>query len=224
MRLKAVTLQNFRRYRIRTVIDIDEVTAFIGRGDAGKSTILEALDIFFEGGVIKIDPADASISDNATDVRIGAIFTDLPEKLDLDRGAHTTLQQEYLTNCDGDLEIIKIYDCSVQRMRGFKVVVNALYPSADGVDGLLQMRNSDLKKLVKRKGVDGNCQLTHNPSMRQALYKAIGDLGLVENEVPLNKADTKNIFGFAYSKIFQSMRCFALIAQAAIKTQRSRIP
>ena len=59
LRLKALTLQNFRRYRIRTVIDIDEVTAFIGRGDAGKSTILEALDIFFEGGVIKIDPADA---------------------------------------------------------------------------------------------------------------------------------------------------------------------
>ena len=55
-------------------------------------------------------------------------------KLDLDRGAHTTLQQEYLTNGDGDLEIIKIYDCSVQRMRGFKVVVNALHPSADGVE------------------------------------------------------------------------------------------
>ena len=206
MRLKALTLQNFRRYRSRTVIDIDEVTAFIGRGDAGKSTILEALDIFFEGGVIKIDPADACISGEAKDVRIGAIFTNLPEKLDLDRGAHTTLQDEYLTNGDGDLEIIKIYDCSVQRMRGFKVSVYALHPSADGVDGLLQMRNSALKKLVKTKGVEGNCQLSHNPSMRHALYEATDDLRLVEKEVLLNKEDAKNI----WNSVKQNLPVYAL--------------
>ena len=85
MRLKAITLQNFRRYRERTVIRIDNLTAFIGRGDAGKSTILEALDIFFEGGSVKIEPADACTSGIPSDVRIGAIFTELPEALDIAR-------------------------------------------------------------------------------------------------------------------------------------------
>ena len=193
MRLKALTLQNFRRYRDRTVIGIDNLTAFIGRGDAGKSTILEALDIFFEGGAVRIDPSDACVSGDAKNVRIGAIFTDLPEALDLDRGARTTLQHEYLTNADGDLEIIKIYNCSVQRV-GFSVFANALHPGADGVADLLQQGNPDLKSLVKQEGVEDNCQLNNNPSMRKALYDAAGDLQLVGTEVPLNEADAKNIW------------------------------
>ena len=108
MRLEALTLQNIRRYRSRTVIDIDDLTGFIGCGDAGKSTSLEALDIFFEGGVIKIDRGDACISGEARDVRIGAIFTDRPEKLDLDRGAHTTLKNECLTRETGT---VTFYAC-----------------------------------------------------------------------------------------------------------------
>ena len=193
MRLKALTLQNFRRYRNRTIIGIDKLTAFIGRGDSGKSTILEALDIFFEGGAVKIDPSDACVFGDATDVRIGAIFTDLPEALDIDRGARTTLQHEYLTNGDGDLEIIKIYNCSVQKV-AFRVIANALHPSADGVADLLQQGNLGLKKLVRQEGAEGNFQLSNNPSMRKALYKAAGDLQLVETEVPLKKADAKNIW------------------------------
>ena len=152
MHLKALTLQNFRRYRDRTVIGIGKLTAFIGRGDEGKSTILEALDIFFEGGAVKIDTADACVFGDSKDVRIGAILTDLPQTLDLDRGAHTTLQAEYLTNGDGDLEIIKVFNCSVQRIVS-KVYASALHPNATGVDDLLQLTNSDLKKLVKREKV-----------------------------------------------------------------------
>ena len=193
MRLKALTLQNFRRYRHRTVIGIDSLTAFIGRGDAGKSTILEALDIFFEGGAVKIEASDACVFGDAKDVRIGAILTDLPETLDLDRGAPTTLQDEHLTNSDGDLEITKVFNCSVQRI-GFKVFANALHPSAAGVDDLLQRTNVDLKKLVKQKGVESNCQLNNNPSMRTALYDSATDLKLDEKEVPLIKADGKNIW------------------------------
>lgn len=193
MRLKAITLQNFRRYRERTVIRIDRLTAFIGRGDAGKSTILEALDIFFEGGSTKIEPADACTTGNTTDVRIGAIFTDLPEALDIDRGARTTLQAEYLLNCDDDLEIFKVYNCSIRRPSP-KVFANALHPSAADVADLLQKRNPELKTLVRERGVESNCQQNNNPSMRQALYQAAGDLQLVPTEVPLNEADAKNIW------------------------------
>lgn len=194
MRLKAVTLQNFRRYRDRTVVPIDTLTALIGRGDAGKSTILEALDIFFEGDTVKIERADASTSGDARDVQIGAVFTGLPAALDLDRGARTTLQAEHLVNGDGELEIYKVYNCSVQRVSGYKAFAHALHPTADGVADLLQKNNADLRALVKECGVESNCQQNNNPSMRQALYDAAGDLALAQTDVSLNEADAKNIW------------------------------
>ena len=194
MRLKAVTLQNFRRYRDRIVIPIDKLAAFIGRGDAGKSTVLEALDVFFEGGTVKVESADACIAGDTRDVRIGAVFTDLPAALDLDRGARTTLQAEHLVNGDGDLEIFKVYNCSIQRVSGYKVFARALHPAAEGIADLLQKSNVDLKGLVGERGVEGNCQKNNNPSMRQALYYAAGDLQLTETDVPLNEADANNIW------------------------------
>lgn len=195
MKLKAVTLQNFRRFKPRIVVPIEGLTAFIGRNDVGKSTILEALDIFFEGGTIKIDPRDASTNGESANVRIGAIFGDLPPALDLDAGAQTSLSAEYLLNADSDLEIFKIYNCSVSgRVPAPKVYARAMHPFTEGVSGLLQKKNADLKKLVREAGVEANCHQNNNPSMRQALYAAAGELALTETEVPLNDADAKNIW------------------------------
>ncbi|MGS4989935.1 ATP-binding protein [Roseibium sp. RP-7] len=195
MRLKAVILQNFRRYRQRTVIPIDGLTAFIGRNDAGKSTILEALDIFFEGDTVKIDPGDANIGGESANVRIGAIFSDVPAALDLDAGAQTTLAAEHLLNSDGDLEIIKVYNCAVQSKVGApKVFARALHPSADGVDDLLQKKIADLRKLVRDAGVEANCQQNNKPSMRQALYAAADDLVLTEQDVPLKDEDAGKLW------------------------------
>ena len=43
MKIKKIILENFRCYKERTVIDIDDLTVFIGKNDVGKSTILDAL-------------------------------------------------------------------------------------------------------------------------------------------------------------------------------------
>ena len=69
MLIKAVIFENFRAYKTRTVVPVSGLTAFIGKNDAGKSTILEALDIFFEGGTIKIESADASKGGDPKNVR-----------------------------------------------------------------------------------------------------------------------------------------------------------
>lgn len=48
MQLKKVILENFRGFRNATTISVEsDITAFLGKNDAGKSSILDALNIFF---------------------------------------------------------------------------------------------------------------------------------------------------------------------------------
>lgn len=50
MLIDSIILENFRGYHSRQVIKVSDLTAFVGKNDVGKSTILEALDIFFNEG------------------------------------------------------------------------------------------------------------------------------------------------------------------------------
>lgn len=59
MKLREIVLKNFRGYYRETRIPVDDLTALIGKNDIGKSTILEALDIFFNQ--IKIDVGDRNV-------------------------------------------------------------------------------------------------------------------------------------------------------------------
>lgn len=195
MRLKAVILENFRRYKDRSIIPLAQLTAFIGRNDTGKSTILDALDIFFEGNIVKIELGDACTTGDARNVIIGAVFADLPAVLDLDRGSHTTLEDEYLLNRDGDLEIHKVYNLGGSRISPPKVSAIAMHPTAEGTADLLRVTNTELKKVVRDKGLEGQCNLNENPSMRQAIYCAAGELQIAESEVPLNDGSGKDIWG-----------------------------
>lgn len=57
MKILKVKLENFRSYREETEINLSDLSVFVGKNDIGKSTILEALDVFFNegGGTIKLD-------------------------------------------------------------------------------------------------------------------------------------------------------------------------
>ena len=46
MKLKSISIENFRGYQDKTTINFDDLTVLVGKNDIGKSTILEALDIF----------------------------------------------------------------------------------------------------------------------------------------------------------------------------------
>lgn len=64
MKIHKITLENFRGYRNPTTIEFNDLTVFVGRNDIGKSTILEALDLFFNDGkgVIKYDDGDITMA------------------------------------------------------------------------------------------------------------------------------------------------------------------
>ena len=58
--MESLKLTNFRGYKDTIEINFDNLTVFVGKNDVGKSTILEALDIFFNDGkdVIKMDKGE----------------------------------------------------------------------------------------------------------------------------------------------------------------------
>lgn len=203
MRVKALILENFRSYKERTTIPFAQLTGFIGRNDAGKSTILEALDIFFEGGVAKIEPADASKGGNARNVRIGVVFDDLPDQLILDSNALTTLQAEHLLNADGDLEVHKVFNCGNQTPKAV-ISAQAVHPTTPEAADILQKNQRDLRAIIRDRGLENNCSQAENPSMRQAIYQSIGGLNLQLRDVPLNEENGKTIWSSlqAYMPIF----------------------
>src|SRR5699024_1613520 len=109
MRLTALRLKNFRSYQDTTTINFNDLTALIGKNDVGKSTILEALEIFFNDDVVSMDQNDLNIyakENNDQEIHISCLFTDLPDELIIDSSADTNLREEHLSFSDEGLEQI----------------------------------------------------------------------------------------------------------------------
>src|SRR5574344_2109762 len=150
MKLKALTIENFRGFVKRTRIDFEpDITAFVGKNDVGKSTIMEALDAFFNG---VIDRSDASVSGDNTSVCISCSFTDLPDRIIIDTTRGTDLGAEYLLNEDGCLEVEKVFDCGGAKPKAKEFAV-AKHPAGDEFCDLLSLKIDKLKDRAKKLGV-----------------------------------------------------------------------
>lgn len=193
MRLESVSIKNFRCYRDEVTVSMADLTTFVGKNDIGKSSILEALEIFFNNETVKIEQGDANVYTGDPFVSITCDFSELPETLTLDAGAHTTLAAEYLLSAAGTLKIRKIFDCSKKTPSG-EVYIVANHPTAASVADLLELKEKDLQKLIKERKLD--TALKGNPGMRQALWAAAGELGLREVALPVSKPkeDCKRIW------------------------------
>lgn len=195
MKLKKVSIKNFRGYKEKVDIIFDKLTAFVGKNDIGKSTILEALDIFFNNGtgMIKMDKDDVnkqSLSENDKDIIITVSFDDLPEKVVIDATNETELKDEYLLNSEGDLEIVKRYTNG----GAAKVFVRAVHPTNEKCNNLLSKNDKELRKIIEKEGIA--CEdRTRNAVMRQAIWKHYEDeLRLEETDIDVTKGDTKTIW------------------------------
>lgn len=192
MKLVRLILENFRSYKETTSIEIGDITTIIGKNDIGKSTILEALEIFFNNEAVKIAPDDANIESGDNKVTIICDFTELPEKLILDSGAETTIASEYMEFEPGVLRVKKVYDCGRSKPSE-DVYIVAKHPTAEGAADLLKLKEKDLQKLIKEKGLDA--KLKGNPDMRKAIWESFENLDFQMVELSVTKAlDDKSIW------------------------------
>ncbi len=200
MKIKKLKVKNFRSYKDEVEIEFGNLTAFVGKNDIGKSTILEALDIFFnEGkGVVKLDKDDINkqaVAENDNEIVISVCFEKLPTNIVIDSTNETTLQKEYLLNSNSQLEIIKKYTnlTGKDKDKG-KVFVKANHPTNSNCNDLLQKTNKDLKRIINDNSITCSDQ-TKNAVMRTAIWNHYStDLQLSEIEIDVTKGDTKSIW------------------------------
>lgn len=211
MRLKTVKLVNFRGYR-DVVVPIDEaMTGIVGRNDYGKSTILEALDIFFESGGVKVDKSDMNcfaLASGEERFEIACEFDELPPTLVLDTNVETTLAQEYLLNASGALEVVKIFKASTGKLE--RTAIRCQHPAAAPLDSLLGSKIADLKKLGREMGVAELVADERVASLwRQAIRTAAEPIQCQETLLDVDKGlspDAKSV----WLKIEEHLPTFAL--------------
>ena len=215
MRLFEVKLTNFRGYANETPIKFDSLTVLIGKNDSGKSSILDALDIYFNDANIERD--DCCVHTGGTEVRIACVFEALPASIIIDEQYSTTLQAEHLLRGDGKLEIIKVYDCNAAKGKFTGAFARALHPSATGIDDLLSLKLTELRTKAQQRTVDlTGINQTAKAPIRQAIWTAAGNLQLTEHEVSLRKESAKD----AFDQIQRYMPTYALFKSDRASTDQ----
>jgi predicted ATP-dependent endonuclease of OLD family len=79
MKIQTARIRNFRTLKDVT-IPFDSVTTFIGPNGTGKSTVLRALDWFFNGKPGSLTGQDCSFGATDEDIEVQVTFADLSEK------------------------------------------------------------------------------------------------------------------------------------------------
>ena len=142
MKLVKLNLKNFRSFDSDTEIKISDLNVIIGKNDVGKSTILEALDIFFNG---KPDKNDLSVNNDNARIEITCFFDELPDEIVLDDTTETSLVDEFLLNNNGQLEIKKTFPVSNAGSVSEEATIICNYPDNPELSDLLSKKRTTLR-------------------------------------------------------------------------------
>lgn len=189
MLLKSVKIKNYRGYSHQIELSIAQITAIIGRNDIGKSTILDALDTFFNQS--KMDVSDRNIHCGDENVIISCEFSNFPTEIIIDDTVQTSLQSEFMLNSNGLLEVQKEYNASGKET----IYIIANHPANEPYDNLLSKKRGDLQRLLRDAELQEGVNQNINSEMRKALWASLGDeLSLSERRISADKEDAKNIW------------------------------
>lgn len=189
MKLNKLKLKNFRSYSQETEIHISDLNVIIGKNDIGKSTILEALDIFFND---KPDKNDLCIENDNSKIEITCVFADLPDELILDDTIATNLSNEYLLNSDGKLEIKKIFPVSGSGSVSEESVIVCDYPDNENLTDLLSKKRTTLKLQFEELGINPEgVNRTKSKELRNAIRNHFYEDGQITTQITQIKIDGK---------------------------------
>ena len=206
MKLVKLKLKNFRCYQIETEFLVDDLIAIIGKNDIGKSTILEALDGFFND---KVEQDDLSNNADSNSVEITCYFEGVPDEVILDTTSPTSPIEEGILNYDNQLEVKKIFTFAARKSTAIFLIAN--YPSDERLSNLLSKKNTLLKNYAEELGIDlEGVNRRKNPPIRQRIREFIGgDRTLQEIKVDGN-IDTENNIRTIWAALKKLLPIFSL--------------
>lgn len=170
MKLKKVHLKNFRGYS-DTTFPIDNLNVLIGKNDVGKSTVIDALNIYFNEAPIDVSDLNVytGLSGNGS-IEISCSFKVDPNEqitLDSSKNTATTLEAEHLLNKENLLEISKKYECSNEKLKKPVMQIVAKHPK-NFEKGLICLKIQELLKLA-----DNNNISVSNRNIKKEIRRAI---------------------------------------------------
>jgi putative ATP-dependent endonuclease of OLD family len=215
MKLKRLRLRNFRCFKDEIAFDFDDITAIIGKNDVGKSTVLDALNIFLNEELP--DKNDASKSGNGNDLTIICEFINPPDEAIIDDNSPTTFEAEYLLNAEGHVEIHKTYSGLLAAPKCTSIAAYAIHPTTTNAADLLQLKNTELKKRAKDLKLDlTGVDQKVNAQLRGSIRQSIRELGLQASFIPLNDENAKR----AWEGIKAYIPAFALFKSDRVSTDQ----
>ncbi len=195
MKLISFEILGFRGYRENRKVTFTELTTFVGKNDAGKSTLMDALELFFGDG--KLDKDDLCVAEHIEKAVLIAEFLDFPSDLVLDATSNTNLIDEQLLFLRGGegpvLRITKEY----RPGKIAEVFVEATAPECEGVDHPILMKQAELRKFGRELGIEENIPATDrnkNPPWRMAIFEHFAGTAQREVKIPIAKDDAKKIW------------------------------
>lgn len=180
MKLAEVRIKNFRCYSNEFAIPLDALTCIIAKNDIGKSSILEAIEAFFN--LEKLDADDRHTGARAADpIEITCIFDRVPTALIVDTDNLISPHNEHLLNTNHRLEIRKVFAGSTPKCD--EIYIRAVHPTAQNYNDLFSLTITALRQRAQALGVDLNgVNLTVKSAIRHAIWSSVplGELRLEE--------------------------------------------
>lgn len=199
MKIAKLKLVNFRGYQDVSVDFSDDFNVIIGKNDIGKSTILEALEIFFNNdGTVKADINDCNVycEDKTMSIQLSFIPDKTSYTIDT---IPTDIKNEFLLDINGLLTIKKTWDCSNDKLSSTSLKTSLIsnYPKNFPVP-LVTLKITELRRLLTDNyssilDVDAVKKNTSS-EIRKAIYQSTPNLELEETEIDINKEDGKKIY------------------------------
>lgn len=212
MKLVRCKLENFRSYK-NVEFNFSRLSVIVGKNDVGKSTLFDALDIFFENNKALED--DVNIDSNENKFSITCFFKiDLTMQIALDSSeserTQTTLEDEYLLNQENLLQVKKVWE----KGKLSKTYIVCNYPT-NWEKPLIALKIQDLKKLIPSEEIHINRSI--KKEIRQFLFSQ-GTLNLSEQEIDISTRDTDIIS--IYNKLKEKMPKFLLFKADRTNTDK----
>ncbi len=197
-------IKNFRGYKEQTVEFYDNLNVIIGKNDVGKSTILEALEIFFNNESVKIDTYD--LNKKRENIEDKEIIIQVSFKIDHTKTytidtIPTQLSKEFLLDSNNYLTIRKVWNASGQNITktSLKTFLLSNYPISKFPTPLICKKITEIKKDLS-KFEDTHDTSVINKTICSSIRKAIYDFSniqasdLIETPIPIDADDGKKIF------------------------------